>query len=386
MIFTTLVKSIEFVKCIENLNRRFIVSFWNSLFGFTQQQPITVPVELLARHGVGVNEQQAMARWIRSAKPHQLSHINPYYLADDLKLPLRELLQLLAPAVTAGLFCLNWDVQCPFCGYQQEAFDSLDHAYSKHTCVMCRGTFEAHLDDEVIVTFSINETVRSDASQNADWRKKIDQQYGHLKGHELLTVQPFRDFFINEPLPLTESFQVRRLALLFTDLGGSTALYARRGDPFAYGLVRAHFDILLDVINQNNGAVVKTIGDAIMAVFSTSDAALKAALAGQQAMNGFNQEQKLVEQDHLLLKIGIHSGPCLVVTLNERLDYFGTTVNAAARIQAQAKVNQIAFSEELHHDLTDKTLLAGLKLQKEQLILRGLDERPFVIYRAQVER
>lgn len=360
------------------------MSFWNSLFGSIQPLPITVPVEQLARHGVPANEREAIGRWIRNAKSHQLSHINPYYLADELKLSSREVLHLLAPAVTEGLFCLNWDVQCPYCGSEQHAFDSLEDAHSKHTCVMCKGTYEAHLDDEVIVTFSVNETVRSDGVEDADWQKKIDGQYGHLKGHELLTVQPFRDFFIHEPLPLTESFQVRRVALLFSDLGGSTALYARRGDPFAYGLVRAHFDILLDVINRNEGAVVKTIGDAIMAVFSTSDAALKAALASQQAMASFNQEHKLAAEDHLLLKIGLHSGPCLVVTLNDRLDYFGTTVNAAARIQAEAKVNEIAFTEELRHDLTDNTLLAELSLQKAELILRGLDQRPFIVYRARI--
>jgi class 3 adenylate cyclase len=100
----------------------------------------------------------------------------------------------------------------------------------------------------------------------------------------------------------------------------------------------------------------------------------------------YNQEQKLAEQDHLKLKNGIHSGPCLLVTLNDRLDYFGTTVNAAARVQAQAKVNEIVFTEEFRHDLTDNTLLAGLTLQKAQLILRGLDQRPFTVYRAQVER
>ena len=72
------------------------------------------------------------------------------------------------------------------------------------------------------------------------------------------------------------------------------------------------------------GAVVKTIGDAVMATFPTPDRALAAALQHARGHARINAERG---NEDLLLKIGIHEGPCLAVILNDRQDYFGQTVN-----------------------------------------------------------
>ena len=109
---------------------------------------------------------------------------------------------------------------------------------------------------------------------------------------------------------------------------GSTELYARVGDLVAYELVREHFHLLTDIVAAHGGAVVKTIGDAVMATFPTPDRALTAALRMRDAIGGVGSETR---NEDLLLKIGIHEGPCLAVMLNDRLDYFGQTVNIAAR-------------------------------------------------------
>lgn len=356
------------------------MSFWRSWFGQKQSVP-RVWVERLGEYGVALEVQERLYRWICDAKAHELSGINPYYLAHQLDLRAEDLLEVLGSAVITGLFCLDWEARCPGCGNQQCAFDSLKTARSEQSCLACGNSYHAHLDHDIIVTFSLNESVRSDGIEDSAWRQKIDQRYGSLSGHELLALQPFRNLFVNEPLPASESFQVRQMTLLFTDLGGSTALYARKGDPFAYGLVRGHFLLLQDIIHQNGGAIVKTIGDAVMAVFSASDQALRAALASQRAMYAFNRELELEKQDQLLLKIGLHTGPCLMVTLNERLDYFGTTVNVAARVQGKAGLEEILFTDEVRRALLDPTLFHELNLSKEQLMLRGLDERPFTVYR-----
>ena len=99
-----------------------------------------------------------------------------------------------------------------------------------------------------------------------------------LSGAALLSNQTFLDLFVTETLVAGEGLAVKRLALLFTDLQGSTALYERIGDMKAFDLVRLHFGHLRECIARNSGALVKTIGDAVMASFVDPLDALRAAL------------------------------------------------------------------------------------------------------------
>lgn len=153
---------------------------------------------------------------------------------------------------------------------------------------------------------------------------------------ELVTTQAFRDLFRAESIPSQGGLALKNLTVLFTDLKGSTELYSRMGDMRAYGLVGEHFGILRDVVAERGGAVVKTIGDAVMASFPTPTPALEAAMA----MN-----REIGRVGDLELKIGLHAGPCIAVDLNERLDYFGQTVNIAARVQAIADSRQIVCTD-----------------------------------------
>src|SRR5215211_742358 len=138
-----------------------------------------------------------------------------------------------------------------------------------------------------------------------------------LTAKRLLTNQTFRDIYRTDTLDVDQRLKITSLTFLFTDLKGSTALYERVGDLVAFDLVRAHFRVLTEIIASEAGAVVKTIGDAIMATFPTPDRALAAALRMREAMGHLNAERG--GQD-LLLKIGIHEGPCLAVMLNDRQD------------------------------------------------------------------
>jgi class 3 adenylate cyclase len=153
---------------------------------------------------------------------------------------------------------------------------------------------------------------------------------------ELVTTQAFRDLFRSESIPSQGGLALKNLTVLFTDLKGSTELYSRMGDMRAYGLVGEHFGILRDVVAERGGAVVKTIGDAVMASFPTPAPALEAAMV----MN-----REIGKVGDLELKIGLHAGPCIAVDLNERLDYFGQTVNIAARVQAIADSRQIVCTD-----------------------------------------
>ena len=145
---------------------------------------------------------------------------------------------------------------------------------------------------------------------------------------EVTALQCFRDLFSEEALRPGERISVGSLTILFTDLCGSTRLYKEVGDAPAFGLVMGHFDLLLEAIATEEGAVVKTIGDAVMTVFRRPVGAVRAILRVQQALA--IAPGKLGD---LQLKAGMHYGPCIAVTLNDKLDYFGSTVNIASRLE-----------------------------------------------------
>ncbi|MFI5020725.1 MAG: adenylate/guanylate cyclase domain-containing protein [Alphaproteobacteria bacterium] len=192
-----------------------------------------------------------------------------------------------------------------------------------------------------------------------------------LTAKRLLTNQTFRDIYRADTLDVNQRLKITSLTFLFTDLKGSTELYERVGDLVAFDLVRAHFRVLNEVVAAEAGAVVKTIGDAVMATFPTPDRAIAAALRMREAMRALNDERK---REDLLLKIGIHEGPCLAVMLNDRQDYFGQTVNIAARVQGLAVSRAILATGSVVENPQASTLLAasGLKPVQQYRSLRGI--------------
>ncbi len=162
---------------------------------------------------------------------------------------------------------------------------------------------------------------------------------------EVTTLQVFRDLFSSEALRPGEKISVGSLTIVFTDLRDSTRLYRAMGDAPAFGLVMAHFDILRNAVAAEEGAIVKTIGDAIMAAFRRPAAALRAMLAAQEGLRAATGDEV-----PLVLKAGMHHGPCIAVTLNDRLDYFGSTVNIAARLQSLSEGDDIVISASVHDD------------------------------------
>lgn len=166
----------------------------------------------------------------------------------------------------------------------------------------------------------------------------------YLSGKRLLTTQTFRDLFQFETIAATAGIGVKDITLVFTDLKGSTALYDRIGDLKAFTLVQQHFERLGRVVREHSGSIVKTIGDAVMASFMSPVDAVQASLKMLRVIEQFNQEQGSRE---LILKIGLHKGPSILVTLNERLDYFGQTVNVAARVQSLAEADEICLTDDV---------------------------------------
>ena len=190
-----------------------------------------------------------------------------------------------------------------------------------------------------------------------------------LSGAQLLSNQTFRELFGTETIASGEGLAVKRLTLVFTDLKGSTALYDRIGDMKAFELVRLHFGYLRECISRNSGALVKTIGDAVMASFVDPRDALRAALDMRARIARFNAD---ASGDLIGLKIGLHAGACLAVTLNDRLDYFGQTVNIAARVHSLAGAGEIIVTDDILAPEGAAELVTDLAIASSDVHLKGI--------------
>lgn len=193
----------------------------------------------------------------------------------------------------------------------------------------------------------------------------------YLSGSRLLATQTFRDLFRSEAIRAVEGISVRDITLLFTDLKGSTDLYDRIGDLNALSLVQQHFERLRQVTVRHGGAIIKTIGDAMMAAFVEPADAVRAALTMLREMEAFNRH---LPNREVILKIGIHRGAAIAVTLNESLDYFGQTVNIAARVQSLSDAKQICLTSEVLTAPGVESILAPYAIEQETAQLKGVHQ------------
>ncbi len=197
---------------------------------------------------------------------------------------------------------------------------------------------------------------------------------------EVTSLQVFRDLFSNELLRPGEQISVGNLTILFTDLRGSTSFYREIGDAPAFGRVLDHFEVLREAIAEEDGALVKTIGDAVMAVFRRPISALRAILNAQQRLASPPDSAP-----PFYLKAGMHQGPCIAVTMNNRLDYFGSVVNMAARLERLSSGEDVIVSEAIRHDPEVGDLLSASESQlvakRFEAQLKGFDEEQFCLWR-----
>lgn len=194
---------------------------------------------------------------------------------------------------------------------------------------------------------------------------------------DVTALQVFRDLFATEVVRPGEEISIGSVTLMFTDLRNSTRLYRRIGDAPAFGRVREHFQILEQAIASEGGSIVKTMGDSVMAAFRHPVAALRAV---------WNAQTKIAEfgEPTLWLKVGMHKGPCIVVNLNDRLDYFGSTVNIAARLPNFSQGGELIFTEDINDDpgvqefLAENARIGALRPFTEKV--KGFDE-PFTMWK-----
>ncbi|OIR13406.1 adenylate and guanylate cyclase catalytic domain protein [mine drainage metagenome] len=209
---------------------------------------------------------------------------------------------------------------------------------------------------------------------------------------EVTSLQLFRDLFTSEVLRPGEQISVGSVTIVFTDLKGSTQMYREIGDAPAFSRVLTHFDVLRTEVAAAGGAIVKTMGDAIMAVFTRPAPALRAILAAQRrlalAASAAPWEPPpgvagLTEP--LRLKAGVHHGPCIAINQNDRLDYFGTTANLAARLCELSTGADLVVSDSVRADPEVDALLADeesrVGCEIEDSTLKGFADQTFTVCR-----
>ncbi len=192
-----------------------------------------------------------------------------------------------------------------------------------------------------------------------------------LTGERVIAMPAFRRLCPEQLLRPGDNAEIGWIAVMFTDLKGSTELYDALGDAPAYNLVRDHFSFLSDRVQRNHGFIVKTVGDAVMAAFSRPDDAVRAALAMQDDVASFNSARG-EGATPIMLKLGLHAGPCIAVTTGGVLDYFGATVNIAARLEHQCRGGEVVVSEDVARDVETAAALADRIQTEETAMLRGV--------------
>ncbi len=161
--------------------------------------------------------------------------------------------------------------------------------------------------------------------------------------HAVSTLGEFRELFSSDLLKRGTPLKVARVAVFFSDLTGSTALYSEVGDAAAFRLVDDHFDLMRKIIDKNSGVVVKTMGDAVMAAFTDASECVTAAVESLAEFERFRAEHQ--HGGSVGIKLGMYSGACYIVTANGSLDYFGQTVNVASRVQHLAQSGELVLEE-----------------------------------------
>ncbi|MBW0432219.1 adenylate/guanylate cyclase domain-containing protein [Leptospira yasudae] len=200
-----------------------------------------------------------------------------------------------------------------------------------------------------------------------------------LTAKMLLNNQTFRELFRVQQLSNKLNLNVKSLTILFTDLRGSTEMYDKAGDILAYRLVQEHFRLLSETVKKHNGAIVKTMGDAIMATFSSPIEGLFASLEMMSRIDRMNEEFK--EHGHEIgLKVGLNEGPALAVVNDERLDYFGQSVNIAARVQALASAGEIWVTEPILSSpgIREELIQRGYEAERHEASLKGVGQKATV--------
>ncbi len=207
----------------------------------------------------------------------------------------------------------------------------------------------------------------------------------YVSASEISSLPEFRNQFPTELIRDKKNIAAIKLTVLFTDLFNSSDIYSTNGDEAAVGMVMEHFDVMQKVIEEERGSIVKTIGDSVMAVFPRPIYAVRAFHKAQDTFRNVSEQKQSI-----MLKGGVHTGDCVAVTLNNRIDYFGNTVNIASRLVDFARGDEVVISGEVYNCPDLKNFLqherSYLRIHHFDAELKGFEHQCFEAKRISMQR
>lgn len=336
------------------------------------------------RHGMEKKAVQELYGLLHTFSSKQAQNLNPNQLAVKADLNFYQTLQMVTYGVLDGLFEMEWHVYCPHCNNLNQSTNTVKQLHAHEHCAVCGNDYEPLGDQNITVTVSLHPRFFEKMPEAKPQAKmKPDDRVKQLTLLDLIGFPDFREHFVQQVPSIKQNIKIGHVSVVFTDLIQSTALYSRIGDPEAFALVNDHFQLLFGSITHHLGGVVKTIGDAVMAVFTADDQALKAGVDIKIKATDFLKER--LPDYSTGIRVGIHTGPAVLVNLNNTFDLFGATVNLAARIVNHSPYHSIAVSEafyqlpEVQHQLNERRL----PVEEHRLDLKGFADRQ-TIYRIRV--
>jgi len=316
---------------------------------------------------------KALYRYLVTADQENLLAINPNLLAVKLDIGQQEIIDLIIFGVVDGLFEMSWEMACPHCGNIAEHTHHVDELNAMSHCDSCKVDFDNFADENILISISVMANLFEGTAPQPVSFRVLDKRVQPLNALDLIGSPMYRRYFSNEIPSIDQSIKIRSVTVLFTDLIHSTALYSSVGDINAYAFVRDHFENLFKQITTNASGIIKTIGDAIMAIFKEPVDAVKTAFILKQEVTDLLLKNKLDEKSYGL-RVGISNGTALIVNMNNSLDLFGTTVNLAARIVNLAEKDSIAVTEDIFKNTAIKEYLTtgNIGNQNVQEKLKGI--------------
>lgn len=215
--------------------------------------------------------------------------------------------------------------------------------------------------------------------EDLDWKRYC------ISASEVTSLQQFRNLFPQELLREHEKVKANSITVLFTDIYNSSSIYNNEGDELAIGQVINHFEILRRIVREERGATVKTIGDAIMAVFQYPTDAVRAFKRAQDYF-----KNHATTESPIYLKGGMHVGDCTALTLNNTIDYFGNTVNIASRLVEKANSQELVISNEAYKHIDLRQYLDkhrdNISVNHFDTSLKGFDDMEFEVKRISMSK
>ncbi|MEX0686196.1 MAG: DUF5939 domain-containing protein [Balneolales bacterium] len=241
---------------------------------------------------------------------------------------------------------------------------------------------EVNEDNPSPPRYITGQCVRLEVRNNMDTKKliKVHQAVNLTEiatASEVTSLKEFRQYFNNMLIRQGEQLSVSNIVILFTDLRSSTQMYRDLGDAKAVGLIQKHFDIVRDEIANNGGYVIKTIGDAVMAVFHRPEEAFKASGRIISEFEAFNQKENAT----LCIKLGLHSGSAFALTYNKQIDYFGSTINFCSRLEKLTDKADLVVTDIILKNENVRKMFGWCSIQSFSTPIRGISEAPVNLHR-----